>query len=93
TKDHPPETDVRCTSGATVEQQTFHVPYTKCWRVILKMLPPGGNSAPVDLDCTLRGTNRPVTETWTYRWNPLPIGPHSEVVDSRFSPPVENHNP
>ena len=31
---------------------------------------PDANPAPIELRCTLRDGTRPLTETWSYLWNP-----------------------
>lgn len=66
-----PQAVANCSdNGAIVESQVFHVPYSRNWRVILKMEPKAGNHDPVDLRCTMMKGTEPLTETWTYHWSP-----------------------
>jgi glucans biosynthesis protein len=66
-----PTSAVHCSeNGAIVENQVFHVPYSRNWRVVLKMEPKAGNHDPVDLRCTLKKGEENLTETWTYHWSP-----------------------
>ena len=67
----PPAAIANCGTNAVImDNHIFRNPYLNSWRVILKMQPKPGNTAPVDLHCTLqRGTNV-VSETWVYQWSP-----------------------
>jgi glucans biosynthesis protein len=60
---------VTCSTNAQiVANQVVWNPFDKAWRAVLKMQPYPGNSAPVDLRCTLERTNHVVSETWAYQW-------------------------
>ena len=60
---------VTCSTNAQiVANQVVWNPFDKAWRAVLKMQPNPGNSAPVDLRCTLERTNHVVSETWAYQW-------------------------
>jgi glucans biosynthesis protein len=50
----------------------FKVPATGAWRVMLKFEPKADNKDPIDLRCALAlpKETQPLTETWTYYWNP-----------------------
>lgn len=70
--DTPLQAIANCSTNAVISDNQVLPPtdFLKAWRVILKMQPKPGNSAPVDLRCTLqRGTNI-LSETWVYQWSP-----------------------
>lgn len=67
----PPSASVSCSpNGKIIDCQVFKVPETGAWRVMLKFEPDSGNKDAIDLRCSLQETNKPLTETWTYCWNP-----------------------
>jgi glucans biosynthesis protein len=67
----PPVAIANCsTNAAIVDNLVLRNPYLGTWRVILKMQPKPGNTAPVDLRCTLQKGTNVVAETWTYEWSP-----------------------
>ena len=57
-------------NGTIVDCQVFPIPFSKEWRVMLKMEPRSGNQAPVVLRCALTDEKEALTETWTYYWSP-----------------------
>jgi glucans biosynthesis protein len=57
------------TNAAIVDNLVMRNPYLGTWRVILKMKPKPGNTAPVDLRCTLQNGTNAVAETWVYQWS------------------------
>jgi glucans biosynthesis protein len=66
-----PTAALTCSTNAQiVAHQVIWNPYDNAWRVVLKMQPNPGNSAPVDLRCTLERTNQALSETWAYQWTP-----------------------
>lgn len=66
-----PTAVVNCSTNAQiVANQVIWNPHLNAWRVVLKLQPHAGNSAPVDLRCTLERTNTVLTETWIYQWTP-----------------------
>ena len=67
----PPVAVSNCSGGAHIAD-TFVTRnnFLGTWRVILKMIPPAGSKAAIDLRCSLQqGTNN-VGETWVYQWSP-----------------------
>jgi glucans biosynthesis protein len=67
----PPVAIANCsTNAAIVDNLVLRNPYLGTWRVILKMQPKPGNTAPVDLRCTLQEGKNVVAETWVYQWSP-----------------------
>jgi glucans biosynthesis protein len=65
----PPVAIASCsTNAAIVDNLVLRNPYLGTWRVILKMQPRPGNTAPVDLRCTLQKGTNVVAETWIYQW-------------------------
>jgi periplasmic glucans biosynthesis protein len=67
----PPVAIASCsTNAAIVDNLVLRNPYLGTWRVILKMKPKSGNTAPVDLRCTLQKGTNVVAETWVYQWSP-----------------------
>jgi glucans biosynthesis protein len=66
-----PEAIASCsTNGAIVENQVFKMPAPGEWRAIIKLEPKTGNTEPVDLRCTMKHGDEPLSETWTYLWSP-----------------------
>lgn len=66
-----PTAVVTCSTNAQiVANQVVWNPFDHTWRAVLKMQPNAGNSAPVDLTCTLERTNKVLAETWNYQWTP-----------------------
>ena len=66
-----PQAIANCSDNAVmVDNQVFHDPFLKGWRVVLKMQPKPGNTNPVDLRCTLQTGTNILSETWTYQWSP-----------------------
>jgi glucans biosynthesis protein len=66
-----PTAVVTCSTNAQIQsQQVIWNSYLSAWRVALKMQPNSGNTAPVDLSCTLQRTNQVLSETWVYQWTP-----------------------
>jgi glucans biosynthesis protein len=69
--DSPPRAVANCSTNAViVDNQVFHNPFDKSWRVMLKMEPKPGNTDDVDLRCSLLKGEEVLGETWTYRWSP-----------------------
>lgn len=67
----PPTAIANCSGGARItDNYVVWNPFLKTWRVILKMQPPAGSPAPVDLRCTLQSGSNVVSETWVYQWSP-----------------------
>ena len=68
---NPPVVAMSCSeNGKMIDSQVFKVPETGAWRVMMKFEPKSGDKSPIDLRCCLERTNKPLTETWTYCWNP-----------------------
>lgn len=70
-ENNPPAVVASCSdNGAITEAQVFRNRFSGTWRVILKMEPKAGNTAPVDIRCTLKKGEEALAETWTYHWSP-----------------------
>jgi len=60
-----------CTESATVtDVQVFKNELSRSWRVIFNLAAKKGNSESARLSCTLTAANKPISETWSYLWNP-----------------------
>jgi glucans biosynthesis protein len=67
----PPVAIANCSDNAAiVDNLVIPNPLINGWRLILKMQPKPGNTAPVDLRCTLQKGANVLSETWTYQWSP-----------------------
>ena len=64
----PPALDSGCSKGQIVNSVAQYLPEIGGWRVSLE-LDPQDNSL-VELHARLMGDNKPLTETWIYRWTP-----------------------
>jgi glucans biosynthesis protein len=68
--DHRPDLDLTCDAGARVRESSVEKnDYDKSWRAAFTIVPAKVN-VPVEIRCTLRDKNRPLTETWSYTWHP-----------------------
>ena len=67
----PPVAVSNCSGGAHIAD-TFVTRnnFLGTWRVILKMIPPAGSKAAIDLRCSLQQGTNTVGETWVYQWSP-----------------------
>jgi len=61
-----PQLDVSCGPGAIRNPVVFRNPETGGWRAHFEMVP--GNARLVELRALLKQGDRPLTETWVYRW-------------------------
>jgi glucan biosynthesis protein len=69
-EDDPPQIATTCsTNGTIVEADIYRNNPEKTWRVFLNMLPVPGDQSPVDMTCVLKKNDKPVSETWAYRWS------------------------
>jgi len=67
----PPQAIASCSPNAKIyEVQVIRNPFENTWRVLLKFEPAAENKDAVDLRCTLKQGEKPVSETWVYRWMP-----------------------
>jgi glucans biosynthesis protein len=67
----PPQAIANCSANAAiVDKLVLRNPFLNGWRVVLKMQLQSGNTAPVDLRCTLQKGTNILSETWTYQWSP-----------------------
>jgi glucans biosynthesis protein len=66
--DTPPTIDSGCSKGKLVEAIAQRLPEIKGWRVSLQL--DAQNNNLVDLHVRLMDNDKPLTETWIYRWTP-----------------------
>jgi glucans biosynthesis protein len=68
------EAVISTTHNSTTEHVTAHyVEEIKGYRVLFDLRPADDSNDPIDLRMYLRIEGRPLTETWTYQWTPLPV--------------------
>lgn len=65
---HPIEARLEVSSGVHHELQVHRLPDGETWRATFRLDPEGDRPADMRLTLTLR--DRPLTETWSYVWNP-----------------------
>ncbi len=63
-----PHTEVSAPGAVLTDPVEHYNPYDRTWRVFFSATAPAGQA--VELRARVTKEKQPVTETWTYLWNP-----------------------
>jgi glucans biosynthesis protein len=58
--------------GVVSDVQVLKNELSRSWRVIFSFTPKAENAGSVDIQCALKAGDKPLSEIWKYRWEPLP---------------------
>ena len=68
-----PRVEVKASEGAAVnDAQVFKNELGKSWRVIFSLTPKADFAGNVDIECTLKAGDKPLSEIWKYTWGLSP---------------------